>query len=143
MEEAADLMMEEPLEGTHAPNRRAIRVLVVDDEIAFCDVVCEILIASGYIATCVNAVPAARDTLRRERPDIILSDIMMPDIDGLQFIRELRQDPRYQQIPVVVVSAKASTSDRQAALDAGATTFLAKPFSARELETHIASILSV
>ena len=134
-------MLEEALENSFTPNRRAIRVLVVDDEIAFCDVVGEILIANGYIAICVNAVTAAREKLRRELPDVILSDIMMPDIDGLQFIRELRQDPRYQQIPVVVVSAKASTNDRQAAFEAGATTFLAKPFSANELETHIASLL--
>jgi CheY-like chemotaxis protein len=134
-------MGEERMDNGLAPTRRATRVLVVDDEIAFCDVVCEILIASGYIATSVNGVPDARHRLLRERPDIILSDIMMPDVDGLQFIRELRQDPRFMKIPVVVVSAKASSSDRQAAFDAGASAFLPKPFSANELEAHIAGII--
>jgi len=133
-------MGEDRMENGLAPTRRAARVLVVDDETAFCDVVCEILIASGYIATSVNGVPDARERLLRERPDIILSDIMMPGIDGLQFIRELRQDPRFMQIPVVVVSAKASRSDRQAAFAAGASAFLPKPFSANELEAHIAGI---
>lgn len=120
---------------------RALRVLVVDDEVAFCDVVCEILIASGYIATSAHGVLGARETLQRERPDVILSDIMMPEIDGLQFVRELRQDPRTSKIPVLVVSAKASSGDRQAALEAGASGFLAKPFSANELEANLTDIL--
>ncbi|MEJ2012011.1 MAG: response regulator [Anaerolineales bacterium] len=123
--------------------RRPVRVLVVDDEIAFCDVVCEILIASGYVASAAQDAPEAMDALSRERPDLILSDIMMPEIDGLQFIRGLRQDPRFMEIPVLVVSAKASNGDREAAFAAGASSFLAKPFSAGELETHIASLLQI
>jgi CheY-like chemotaxis protein len=135
-------MVEEALVSLPSASR-ALRVLVVDDEVAFCAVVCEILIASGYIATSANGVLGAREILLRERPDAILSDIMMPEIDGLQFVRELRQDPRTMKIPVLVVSAKASSSDRQAALEAGASGFLAKPFSASELEANLTDVLQI
>jgi CheY-like chemotaxis protein len=136
-------MLDQKLESTPNPGLRPARVLVVDDELAFCDVVCEILIACGYVATAANGVPEAMGVIAHERPDVILSDIMMPDVDGLQFISGLRRDPRFMQIPVLVVSAKASNGDREAALAAGASAFLAKPFSAHELETHIADLLQL
>jgi len=122
-----------------APN--GLRVLVVDDELTFRDGVCEILLASGYLATSAASVPEALRMLAGQPPDILISDIMMPGIDGLQFIRELRRDPRFANLPVLVVSAKASSGDEHAALAAGTSAFLAKPFSARDMEIGITEIL--
>jgi CheY-like chemotaxis protein len=118
-------------------------ILVVDDEYAFCEVVCEILEAAGYRARKASHVKEAYQCLADETPDLILTDVMMPEIDGLTFIRELRTQAKYASTPMVVVSARASPSDEKEALEAGATQMLAKPFSSEHLETLVHSLLNV
>jgi two-component system phosphate regulon response regulator PhoB len=133
-------MSEAPgFEKLNSPNHRV--VLVIDDEEAFCDVVCEILDSIGYHPMhAYNAAQAIRQ-LEVRTPDIILSDIMMPDVDGLTFIRHLRAEPRWAQIPIIVVSAKATLADQDAAADAGADGYLIKPFSSKDLEAVISRTL--
>lgn len=116
-------------------------ILVVDDEFAFCEVVCEILETAGYRARKAAHVREAYQCLAEEVPDLILTDVMMPDVDGLTFIRELKAKPHYASIPMVVISAKTSSSDQQAAIKAGATRVLAKPFSSENLESLVGSLL--
>ncbi len=117
-------------------------VLVVDDEPAFCDVVCEILQAIGYQAQyALNASEALR-LLPHFIPDVILTDVMMPDMDGLSFIRHLRAQAQWRSTPIVIISAKSSTEDRHQALESGANDFLAKPFSAQDLEDLVERTLN-
>jgi CheY-like chemotaxis protein len=117
-------------------NQKGI-VLVVDDEAAFCAVICEILEANGYEPHYTLTAAEALQVLEHLHPDIILSDVMMPDMDGLSFVSHLRAHPKWAHIPIIVISAKTSTEDRRLALEAGANQFLAKPFSANDLENLI------
>ena len=113
-------------------------VLVVDDEPAFCTVVCEILRTYGFSAHQALSARHAITLLSEFTPDLILTDIMMPDVDGLSMIRKLRSDPELSQIPTVVLSAKSEPGDIHAAFEAGADACLPKPFSAQELRELVA-----
>lgn len=117
-------------------------ILVIDDERAFCDVVCEILETIGYVAHHTLNATKALEKLPQIQPDVILTDVMMPDMDGLSFVRHLRQQHQWRSTPVVIISAKATQEDRRLALESGANEFLAKPFSAQDLEVLIADILN-
>ena len=92
----------------------------------------------------VTAVPdgkAALDAARARKPDLILSDVMMPRLDGFALLRELRADPQLCEIPVILLSARAGEEARIEGMEAGADDYLIKPFSARELlalvESHL------
>ncbi len=119
-------------------------VLVIDDEHAFCDVVAEILSNSGYEVEKAYDVDQALRILQNTRPDLILVDIMMPRVDGLSFVRQLRCEPYHAEIPIVVASAKSSPEDYDAAIQSGANDFLIKPFSASTLrnmiDTHLTQV---
>ena len=117
-------------------------ILVIDDEEAFCDVVCEILEASGYFPLHAHTAAQAIEILRDQTPDLILSDVMMPDVDGLTFIQQLRLNPLWSEIPIIVVSAKATPADQDAARSVGADGYLVKPFSTADLELTIANALA-
>lgn len=84
---------------------------------------------------------AALEAARERRPDLILSDVMMPRLDGLGLLRELRADERTREIPVVLLSARAGEESLLAGIETGADDYLVKPFSARELlarvQTHL------
>lgn len=108
-------------------------VMVIDDEPDFCSVVTELLgIADVRVHQAHDAVEAI-DLLEQATPDLILTDIMMPGMDGLDFVRHVRSDPGLRAIPTIVVSARVRPEDREAALMAGADGFLAKPFTWRQL----------
>jgi CheY-like chemotaxis protein len=116
-------------------------ILVVDDERAFCDVVCEILEAIGYLAYFALDAAQALHKLPQVKPDMVLTDVMMPDMDGLSFVRYIREQPSWASTPVVIISAKATQEDRRKALESGANEFLAKPFSSYDLEELIERFL--
>jgi CheY-like chemotaxis protein len=84
----------------------------------------------------------ALDKARREQPDLIILDIMMPEMDGLQVSRALKADPNLQAIPVIMVTALNKEEDRVNALDAGAANFLSKPFEADELQDVVYQALN-
>jgi CheY-like chemotaxis protein len=108
-------------------------ILVVDDEPCFREVVGDILTAEGHRILSASSVEEAFSALHRDKPAVILTDQMMPDVDGLAFIQRLRANPLWTDIRVIVVSAKAGPDDIDRALRAGADDYLVKPFSAREL----------
>jgi len=110
-------------------------ILVVDDELCFREIVGDILTAEGYRILSASNAEEAFAAMGREKPTVILTDQMMPDVDGLAFLRRLRADPKWTDIRVVVVSAKAQPDDIDRALQAGADDYLVKPFSASDLRT--------
>lgn len=106
------------------------RVLVVDDEPDIVDIVTCLLEGEGYETL------VARDGVEvaeAEHPDLVLLDVMMPEMNGYQVCRLLKAKPEFRDTPVVMLTAKAQQSDQFWGLDSGATAYLTKPFDNREL----------
>jgi CheY-like chemotaxis protein len=122
-------------------NESTSTILVVDDEQPFCEVVAEILTTFGYpVRKAFNAAQAL-EVLGSITPILIILDIMMPDVDGLTLVRRFRADPRLSKIPVIMSSAKFLKEDRAEAINAGASAYLTKPFSAADLRSAIIELL--
>jgi two-component system chemotaxis response regulator CheY len=119
--------------ATRSNNKRVRYILVVDDEPSFCTVLSEILRSFGYNVQQAHDAHHAIEILEVTPPDLILTDVMMPGMDGLTFIRHIRANPERSEIPTIVISAKAQPEDIRASEAAGADACLVKPFSAREL----------
>ena len=116
------------------------RVLLADDNADLRDYLTRLLAAQYEVRAVANGAQALA-AARTAPPDLVLSDVMMPELDGLGLLRELRADPRTSAIPVVLLSARTGEESTVEGLQAGADDDLAKPFSARELlarvRTHI------
>jgi putative two-component system response regulator len=122
----------------------AARLLIVDDEPINVKVVCRYLREAGYKNyNATNDSTTAIDLIRSEQPDLILLDLMMPDVDGLQILRMVRDDRRLQQTPVVVLTATDDRSTKLAALELGANEFLMKPVDPTDLLPRIRNVLAV
>jgi len=122
-------------------NEPAGTILVIDDEQPFCEVVAEILTTFGYPVRKAFNASQALEVLESVIPILIILDIMMPDVDGLTLVRRFRADPRFSKIPVIMSSAKYLVEDRTEAINAGASAYLTKPFSAAELRSSIVELL--
>lgn len=83
----------------------------------------------------------AWNLLQQELPDLVISDIMMPQVDGYQFLKKLRDDPRYTALPVIFLTARGMTSDRIQGYDVGCDAYISKPFDPEELESIIKNVL--
>jgi two-component system response regulator PrrA len=116
------------------------RVLVVDDEADFLATYERLLRREGYEVVTVTSRAAGLAALAGEPPDLVISDLRLPDGDGLDVVRAARaaRDP----VPVIVITGYPSDETRRAALAAGATTFLAKPFAAAVLLAAIRSSMN-
>ena len=125
------------LNAKEIKNSRSI--LVVDDERGFCDVVTVILETQGYEVHMAHHANDAFGKLDTTRPDLILTDMMMPDIDGVGLIKRLQETPAWADIPVVVISAYSEPEIQEYAFEAGAAGFMSKPFSASELRSTVSA----
>jgi DNA-binding NarL/FixJ family response regulator len=83
----------------------------------------------------------AWDLLQHETPDLVISDIMMPQVDGYQFLKKLREDPRFTALPVVFLTARGMTGDRIQGYNAGCDAYVSKPFDPEELEAVVKNAL--
>jgi PAS domain S-box-containing protein len=95
------------------------------------------LLSGRFDVEAVNDGAAALEAARARKPDLILSDVMMPRMDGSELLRALRADPELRDIPVILLSARAGEESRIESLEAGADDYLIKPFSARELVARV------
>ncbi|MEZ4240151.1 MAG: ATP-binding protein [Myxococcota bacterium] len=118
------------------------RVLVVDDNGDMRDYVRRLLGSDYDVQTAPNGA-AGLVLARRWRPDLVLSDIMMPELDGFGLLRELRADDRLRTVPVILLSARAGEEARLDGLAAGADDYLVKPFSAKELLARVSGRLEL
>jgi CheY-like chemotaxis protein len=116
-------------------------VLVCDNEEVLRGLVLASLEGNGYTLVEAGNGDDALEQARRVRPDLILLDMMMPGRTGLEVLAELRRDPDLRGIPVVMLTARAQSADREAAEAAGVDCFLAKPFSPLELARTVAELL--
>ncbi len=111
--------------------------MVVDDDLVFCSIIKELLQRQGYSVRLAYDVPDAMEIISNWEPDMVLTDIMMPEIDGLTLVRSLRSNPKWASIPTIVISARVMKDDRDAAAEAGANAFISKPFSLQLLRNTI------
>ena len=117
------------------------RILIADDNADMRDYLSQVL--RDWTVTATPDGQAALELARTSAPHLIVTDVMMPGLDGFSLLRELRADPRTQGIPVLMLSARAGEDARVSGLDAGADDYVIKPFSARELRARVASLLNL
>lgn len=117
-------------------------ILIVEDELDAAEMFAEMMRVSGYRVLKAYSSGPAMMLLSAEIPDVVLLDIMMPDISGLEVLRYIRREPRLQHIPVIILSAKNLPSDIKAGLDAGATLYLTKPIGYQELKSAVEKVLT-
>lgn len=118
-------------------------ILLVDDERAYANVIKEALERIGVRVHLAHDAMEALNLYSEVSPDLILLDVMMPDMDGLSLLRWLREHSEKEKIPIHIVSAKAQQADRDAAISAGANGFLAKPFTVEELRQVIGQYIEI
>ena len=113
------------------------KILAVDDEPEMTDLIHDHLVRAGHdVTTAANGWEAIH-AVRANRPDIILLDLMLPDLDGFGVCEILRRDPQTATIPIVIVSAWSSPDSRNLGLELGALDYLTKPFSPQELVERV------
>jgi len=117
------------------------KILIVEDERDIADLIGFNLQRAGYEALKAHDGITATEVALRERPDLIILDLMLPGRDGYAVFRELRRDVRSVNIPVIMLTARAQTEDRIQGLEAGADDYLTKPFSPKELMLRVQAIL--
>jgi len=118
-----------------------LKVLVVDDEKAYCGALHDVLEAAGARVFVANSAPSAETLFRVMRPDLVILDVMMPGMSGLDLIRKLRAIVGQEHVPIIVASALALRVDRDAALEAGASAHLAEPFTTKELRDAVRRLI--
>jgi cyclic di-GMP phosphodiesterase len=118
-------------------------ILVVEDELALRDTMTEALGLFGYRVTAVDSAEAALVAIERAVPDLVLTDVHMRAISGVELCRRIKNDPRFALVPVVILTGVADLTARVAGLDAGADDFFAKPVELTELRTRVAALLRV
>jgi two-component system phosphate regulon response regulator PhoB len=113
------------------------KVLVVDDEPDIRQMLMHQLRAAGMDVVGAGTAREALQIARTEGPDLVLLDLMLPDLDGLEVCKRLRRDPITERIPVIMVSARGSEMDRVLGFELGADDYIIKPFSPRELVLRV------
>jgi CheY-like chemotaxis protein len=119
----------------------AYRILVVEDNPMNLQLVTDVLTASGLSTRAAGTAEEALSLARSEPIDLILMDISLPGLDGLEAIRCLSADPKTADIPVVAVTAHAMRGDRERMLAAGASGYIAKPIDTRSIAAQVLSFL--
>lgn len=116
-------------------------VLVVEDEPAIRELVSFACESSGFKVLRAGSVREAREQMAAGPVNLILLDWMLPDLSGLQWLEFLKRDERYSSVPVIMLTARGTESDKVAGLEAGADDYVVKPFSPRELIARMRAVL--
>lgn len=119
----------------------AEKILIVDDDLETLRLVGLMLQRQGYEIVAANNGTQAIAMARNESPDLVVLDVMMPDMDGFQVTHELRKDPDLASTPILMFTAKSQVDDKVAGYDAGADDYLTKPVHPAELVAHIKALL--
>ena len=117
------------------------KILVVDDDPGIREVVCFALQKAGYVTAVAADGAQALARFAADRPALVVLDILMPELDGVEVCRRLRADPQGRATPIVFLSSKDDEVDRIVGLEVGGDDYVAKPFSPRELVARVRAIL--
>ncbi|MDB5080736.1 MAG: hypothetical protein JWP00_2660 [Chloroflexi bacterium] len=117
------------------------RILVVDDEPLIVEIIAETLAPEGYQITKAYSGEEALYRLGQEPPDLVLLDLMLPGMDGLEVSRQMQQDARLNHIPIIMITAKTAPHDRKTGYQRGADDYITKPFDTDELILRVRSQL--
>ena len=117
------------------------RILVVDDEPDLLELVRLNLSQAGFQVDTAASGSAAMKSLQAARPDLMVLDLMLPDLSGADLCRKLRSDPKYAELPIIMLTARADEVDRVVGFELGADDYVTKPFSPRELVLRVRAVL--
>ena len=125
------------------PGPRRSRVLIADDEERIRSLFHRVLSADGHDVVLAPDGASALAAIHRQRPDVVLLDVAMPLVDGLEVCRQLKADPATRLTPVVLVSGQTDVADRINGIEAGADEYLSKPVHPHELRARVRSLARV
>jgi twitching motility two-component system response regulator PilH len=116
-------------------------VLIVEDSVAQREMIMELLKGSGLTVNIAEDGVEALELLQKQRPDLVVLDIVMPRMNGYEVCRRLKSDPKTQDVPVVMCSSKGEEFDRYWGMKQGADAYIAKPFQPQELVGTVKQLL--
>ena len=117
------------------------KILIVDDNSQNMRLIQMVLRTKGYTLLKATDGEEALDVTMRERPDLILMDIQLPKMNGLEVTKKLRETPAFSHIPIIALTAYAMKGDKERFIDGGCNAYLSKPFNTHELSRVIAEML--
>ena len=112
-------------------------VLIIEDEEDAAELFSEMMRVSGFRVLKTFKSKPAISMMTENKPDLVLLDIMMPEVSGLDILRQMRRDPNLSEIPVIVLTAKSMPADIKNGMEAGASTYLTKPVGFQELKEAV------
>ncbi len=124
------------------PTSAMIEVAIVEDETDTAEMLAEMMRLNGYHVQLYHGAQTAIFAFQRHKPNVVILDIMMPDISGLEVLRYIRRDPQLQTTPVIILSAKSTPFEIQEGLEAGANLYLTKPVTFGELKAAVEEVLA-
>ncbi|HAN76025.1 MAG TPA: DNA-binding response regulator [Planktothrix sp. UBA8407] len=131
-----------PAESEVEVSQIPARLLLVDDEPGLREAVQAYLEDSNFSVDTASNAKQGWEILQQSLPDLVITDVMMPEVDGYQFLQQMREDPRFKALPVVFLTAKGMKSDRIQGYQAGCDAYLSKPFDPEELVVIVKNLLA-
>ena len=120
---------------------KSARILIVEDEAPLRTLISFACAGAGFEVECTDSAVTAQRIVEENRPDLVLLDYMLPELSGVEWLEKLHADPKTKDLPVIMLTARGSESDRVKGLNAGADDYVVKPFMPRELIARIQAVL--
>ena len=117
------------------------QILVVEDDEDIADLVAHHLRQAGYLTRIVNGGDEVLPVVRADPPDLVVLDLMLPTINGLEICRAIRSSPETATLPIIILTAKSEEADRVVGLEVGGDDYVTKPFSPKELVARVGAVL--
>jgi CheY-like chemotaxis protein len=124
-------------------NSKQKTVMIIEDEADAAELFSEMMRINGFRVIKMFSSAPAIPIIAQEKPDVILLDVMMPDISGLEVLRYIRREPDLASIPVIILSAKSMPSDIKTGIEAGASMYLTKPVGFQDLKQAVEQVLNL
>ncbi len=119
----------------------SVAILIVEDEAEIAELIRHHVDREGFRGSVVHSGRLALESIRRRAPDLVILDLMLPDLDGLEVCRRLRYEPQTRNLPILILSARGEEADIVAGIELGADDYVTKPFSPRVLTARVRNLL--